>query len=301
VTFYAAIAPPILAGVVTPLWFHGLQASHLLVIPILGVALLRAHWAQRDQIALFESVDRNRARRKEAEEANRAKSAFMAAMTHELRTPLNAILNYAEMLEEDLAADGRQQLAADAVRIRRSGENLLSLVNAVLDYAMIEQGQLTPSPRAADIRALLEGEASALREAARARGNRIETCIAEGVGSFEVDADRLRQCVASLLSNACKFTQNGRITLRCNYEAGQLRIAVEDTGCGIGEEDAPKLFEPFSQADSGFTRASDGAGLGLAISRRLARLMGGDLVCRSAPGAGSVFTLTVAARELIRG
>ncbi|MBL8551786.1 MAG: hypothetical protein JNJ73_17500 [Hyphomonadaceae bacterium] len=295
--FYASIAPPIAAGVITPLVFHGAFGAHLLVIPILGVALLRAHWAQRDQNALFERLDRHRERRKEAEEISRVKSRFLEIITHELRTPLNAVIGYAEILKDDLEADGKRALAADAEGIRRAGWRLLALVDDVIDFSHLDSGQLKALRQQVDVGSVIE---ETIRQCAplRAAGVAIESELACDVGVIVTDRRRLEQCLANLLSNACRFTQRGRILIRARFVEGperMLELAVEDSGCGIAPEKVETLFEAFTQADASPTRAKDGLGLGLAITRRLGRLLGGDVVVRSTPGVGSIFTLTVLA------
>jgi signal transduction histidine kinase len=296
--FYASIAPPIAAGVIPLLFFQAPTGAHLLAVPIIGVALLRAHWAQRDQAALFESVDRNRARRKEAEEISRMKSRFLEIITHELRTPLNAVIGYAEILKDDLEADGKRVLAADADGIRRAGWRLLALVDDVIDFSRLEAGQLKVLRQQVDVRSLIEDVVSEFRPLALGNKTSLEVECAEDVGVIVTDRRRLRQCLAALVSNACKFTAKGRVLVRCRFEEGAdriLRIAVEDTGCGIAPRQAATLFKAFTQVDSSATRSKDGLGLGLAIAQRLARLLGGDITLESEPGKGSMFTLTVSA------
>jgi signal transduction histidine kinase len=296
--FYASIASPLAAGVITPLFFHAPGSAPLLAIPIIGVALLRAHWAQHDQNALFESVDRNRARRKEAEEVSRVKTRFLELITHELRTPLNVVIGYADILKDELQADGRHTLAADAEGIGRAGWRLLALVEDVIDFTNLEAGRVQTSRQQVDVRSLVGDVVAEFQPLAAANRNRIEAHFAEDVGVIAADRRRLRQCLANLVSNACKFTSDGRISLRCAFtqDAGRmLRIDVEDTGCGISPAQAAAVFDAFTQVDSSATRAKDGLGLGLAIARRLARLHGGDVALQSTPGAGSTFTLTVSA------
>jgi signal transduction histidine kinase len=209
--FYAALAPPLLAALLVPLFFHDMGGLNLLVAPVLLVVLLRTHWAQRDQRALFESVDANRNARMVAEQANRAKSEFLTSVTHELRTPLNAIINYAEMIEEDLPAGTPDQIS-DAGRIRRAGLHLLGLIDNVLDYALIEAGDVGISPAPTNVRGLLASVVAAAEPLAAANGNAIEVRFSDEIGSGLVDERRLRECVSILVSNACRFTQQGHGT-----------------------------------------------------------------------------------------
>jgi signal transduction histidine kinase len=295
--FYAALAPPLLAGVLVPAVFHGVWGATLLVLPILLVVLLRTHWAQRDQLALFESVDNNRSARILAEAENRAKSQFLATVTHELRTPLNAIINYAEMLEEDLSGLRRESVS-DAERIRRAGLNLLGLVDGVLDYALIEAGDVRIERSSADVRVVLTSVVSAAGPLATVAGNSLEAQFSDEIAVGNVDERRLRECLNALLSNACRFTREGKVIVaaRHYWDADQrmLEVAVEDTGCGIPVEVQQRIFEPFQQVNGSRTRTHGGFGLSLATAKRLAELMGGTLSVTSAPGWGSRFVLVIA-------
>jgi signal transduction histidine kinase len=296
-SFYASIAPPMLAAFAVTA-FKGFEGAHILVVPVLALILLRAHWAQRDQLALFASVDRNRTLRMEAEDANRAKTVFLAAITHELRTPLNAVLNYSEMLQEELAAS-QAHLAADAARIRSAGQNLLGIVDAVLDFVMTEAGDVVLQSAEVDVASLIGAEVSRVQAHADQKAVSIAVSIEPDAKVMITDGEKLRRCVSHLLGNAVRFTESGRIAVECSrvHRDGALflQIAVADTGRGMDQETLAKLFKPFSQADGSRTRANDGMGLGLALSRGLARALGGDLTVTSTLGAGSRFVLTVAA------
>ncbi|HYD87065.1 MAG TPA: ATP-binding protein [Vitreimonas sp.] len=229
-----------------------------------------------------------------AQAANKAKSAFLASMSHELRTPLNAVIGYAEIIEEDLAGGDVAQSAADLGRIRKAATHLLTLINEVLDFSRIEAGKLELSMAAVEVAPILREALDTVLPLASKNGTTCRLVVDEGVVAVQADETRLRQCVLNLLSNAAKFTRDGDILLlargcRLGGEDG-VAISVRDTGQGIGADDLAKLFQPFVQADAGKTR-HDGAGLGLVITRRLARAMGGDVVARSELGKGSMFTL----------
>lgn len=239
------------------------------------------------------------ARRAEAIEANRAKSEFLAVMTHELRTPLNAVIGYAELLQEELDAEGREALSADAVRISVSARHLLSLIDQILNFTSVDAEDAIIASNV-DIRGVIEEAVSQVQEAAQARGNRIALRVGPEAELAYTDGAKLSACVAALVSNAVKFTENGLIGVSADCEAGQqawLRITVSDTGCGIATEDLDRIFTAFTQVDSSSTRSSGGMGLGLSVAQRLARRLGGDVTATSEVGLGSTFTLRLPLRH----
>jgi adenylate cyclase len=237
--------------------------------------------------------------RDQAMEATRAKSQFLANMSHELRTPLNAIIGITEMLKEEAEESGEEPLIEPLGRIHHAGTHLLALIDEILDLSKIEAGKFELHLEEVDLAMLLADASSTAEPLAAKNGNRLQLICRAGVGTVRADAVRLRQVVLNLLSNACKFTQNGTITLRAGRSTGQdgdwVRIAVQDTGIGMTDEQVAKVFREFTQADSSTTRKYGGTGLGLTISRRLCRLMGGDIEAESAPGAGSTFTVMLPA------
>jgi signal transduction histidine kinase len=239
-------------------------------------------------------------RRLEAEEANRAKSEFLAVMTHELRTPLNAVIGYSEIIEEDMAALGRPDSARDAGRITGSARHLLGLIDQILNLSSIDAGVEGLAPTDIDVRKLIDETVASVREAAEAAGNRISVRVSPEAGRAFTDASKLGVCLDAILSNAVKFASNGLISVMadCIHTEGRdwLTIAVSDTGIGIAADDLPRVFMPFTQIDSTATRAKGGMGLGLSIAQRMAHTLGGDVAALSQLGVGSTFTVRVPLR-----
>ncbi|QRM30219.1 response regulator [Microvirga sp. VF16] len=237
--------------------------------------------------------------RDQAMAATRAKSQFLTNMSHELRTPLNAIIGITEMLKEEAQETGEDPLIEPLDRIHHAGTHLLALINEILDLAKIESGKLELHPEEIDLGSLMEDVARTAEPLAAKNGNRLDIRIASDLGCIQADPVRIRQVVLNLLSNACKFTRNGTVTLHANREIGsggdRVRISVEDTGIGLTADQCAKLFQEFTQADSSTTRKYGGTGLGLAISRRLCRIMGGNIDVQSIVGVGSTFTVTLPA------
>ena len=243
--------------------------------------------------------------RLEAEAASRAKSEFLAIMSHELRTPLNAVLGYSELLELGISGPLTDKMREQIGRIRMSGNHLLGLVNDILDLAKVEAGRLKVTCAPASASGTLTAAIALIQPQAAARG--LELTMRQAASPAPVyvgDDERVRQIVVNLLANAVKFTAaGGSITVGVSATRSPAKEArlqrnrpyvvfqISDTGRGIPEEKLMAIFDPFVQAESGHSRSREGSGLGLTISRRLARLMGGDLTVKSAVGKGSTFSL----------
>jgi len=243
---------------------------------------------------LREALDAAQAARTEAEAANRTKSEFLASMSHELRTPLNAIGGYAELLELGIRGPVTDAQRHDLGRIRRSQQHLLGLINDVLNFAKLDAGAVR-----FDIEAVRVGDAIAAAESMvapqmAAKGLRFTLPACDDVPPVRADAEKLRQVLLNLLGNAIKFTdRDGAITVAVDVAADAVRLSVADTGIGIPPEKLEAIFEPFVQVDRNLLRPNEGVGLGLAISRELARGMGGELGATSVEGAGSTFVLSL--------
>jgi len=240
-----------------------------------------------------------RCQKEAAEEANRAKSTFLANMSHELRTPLNAIIGYSEMLLEETTDQGQSAMLPDLEKIRTAGKHLLMLINAILDLSKIEAGKIELVLETFGVSGLIAEIVTTIKPLLERNGNTLEVHGADTRDLMHADPVRVRQCLLSLLSNACKFTEHGTITLqvrRVTESGGDwITFRVTDTGIGMTPEQQSRLFQDFFQADASTTRKYGGTGLGLAISQRFCHMMGGDIRVESIPGQGSTFTLLLPA------
>lgn len=256
-------------------------------------------------------LERERTARIEAERASQAKSQFLTTMSHELRTPMNAVMGYADLLNAEIAGPLNPTQREFLDRIEASSKHLLSLIGDVLDMAKIEAGRVEVNVSPVDPVRAVAAAIQLITPLASAKGLSIQNaCRDTDDVLVYADAGRLHQILVNLLSNAVKFNRpGGRITVSCGRVEARVpggsdadrgpwvRLRVEDTGIGIAAEQLEKIWSPFFQVDSGHTRSTEGSGLGLSISRSLARLMGGDLLGQSEPGTGSTFLLFLPAAE----
>jgi len=239
---------------------------------------------------LFNEAEESRAA---AERANKTKSTFLANMSHELRTPLNAIIGFTRIVKRKAEGALPEKQIENLDKVLISSEHLLGLINTVLDIAKIEAGRMDVIPAKFSLHALAD-QCATLAMPLLKPDMTLEKEVDETIGFIFSDQDKIKQIVLNLLSNAAKFTHEGKILLSVQKVSNaSVSISVKDSGIGIGEEALGRVFEEFQQADNTTTRQYGGTGLGLTISRNLARLLGGDLTATSILGNGSRFTLTI--------
>jgi signal transduction histidine kinase/DNA-binding response OmpR family regulator/methyl-accepting chemotaxis protein len=262
-----------------------------------GVAIIR-------NITASKRAEEELLRAKEAAEAaSLSKSQFLANMSHELRTPLNAIIGYSEILQ-DLARDsGQEDTIADLEKIHSAGRHLQSLIDHILDLSKIEAGKMELMLETFDAGQMVQEVATTVQKLVEQNGNTLQVHCGAEVGYMHADMTKVRQILFNLLSNAGKFTENGAVRIEAArvHNGGQdrIRIAVHDTGIGMTEQQAAKLFQDFTQVDASTTRKYGGTGLGLAISRRFCEMMGGSIDVESELGRGSTFRIDLPAKVVL--
>ncbi|MFN6516077.1 MAG: ATP-binding protein [Nostoc sp. CreGUA01] len=236
-----------------------------------------------------------------AEAASKAKSIFLANVSHELRTPLNAVIGLSQLLEDDATDLGLSaDFITDLETINSAGKHLLHLINEILDLSKIEAGKMTLYPETFEIATLIHNVVLTVKSTIEKNANVLEVNFDEQLGTMYADQTRMRQVLLNLLSNAGKFTTNGKVILTVKREKDDLRLdaplgsitfTVSDTGIGMSHRQQQQLFQPFTQGDTSTTKRYGGTGLGLAISRHFCQMMGGEIIVNSQPGVGSTFTI----------
>jgi signal transduction histidine kinase len=237
--------------------------------------------------------------KEEAETASKTKSQFLANVSHELRTPLNAVIGLSQLLQDDASDLGLGgDFSTDLETINAAGRHLLKLINEILDLSKIEEGKMTLYPETFEIAALINNVVLTVKSSVEKNGNLLEVDCDRELGTMYADQTRMHQVLLNLLSNAAKFTTNGKVTLKVRIEkvdaihnapSGIITLTVSDTGIGISQIQQQLLFKPFTQGDASTTKKYGGTGLGLAISRHFCQMMGGEIVLESEQGCGSTF------------
>ncbi len=232
--------------------------------------------------------------RDKALQANQAKSIFLANISHELRTPLNAVIGYSELLVEAAADEPVQEyFISDLKKIQDAGEHLLDLINNILDLSKVEAGKMELDITEFSIIPLIENVANVVKPMALKKSNKLLVNYNNDLGTITSDETKIRQALLNLLSNACKFTENGTISFQTTRENNWIVFTISDSGIGMEDNQIQKLFNDFTQADSSTTRKYGGTGLGLSISKRFCTLLGGDIEVSSQPNKGSQFTIRI--------
>jgi signal transduction histidine kinase len=230
---------------------------------------------------------------RDLQEANQAKATFLATMSHELRTPLNAILGYVDLLELEIAGRLNDRQKQSLARVRAGSMHLQELIEGILSFARIDAGKVHVHRVRVDLRSLVHDTVALIEPLARARNLDLVVRTPDDPLLVSTDAAKVRQILLNLLSNAVKFTNHGSVTLDLRRGAADIVLSVTDTGVGIPPEEQARIFEPFRQVGDVYTQKSTGTGLGLSVSRELARLLGGDVTVDSTPSEGSVFTVVL--------
>ena len=273
------------------------------IIGIVGVGrditnqITAAEELKRMNLELVEQRAEAERQREEAMEANRYKSRFLAIMSHELRTPLNSIIGFTNRVIKKCADIIPRTQLENLEIVRNEGEHLLGLINSLLDYSKIEAGKMDVYPEEFDLREIIDEVSALAKNLAEGKCLNYRQ-ILPATEDILIFSDRLKvkQILTNLISNACKYSEKGTVTLSAAIEMKFYRLEVQDEGIGIPPEYLERIFEEFRQADDTYTRKSGGTGLGLSITKRFVELLGGRIEVRSCPGKGSTFSVLLPIR-----
>ena len=249
----------------------------------------------RGYLRTKQAMEQLRTAQAAAETANLAKSQFLATMSHELRTPLNAIIGYSEMWLEEAEERDQGGFFSDLRKIHTAGKHLLTLINDILDLSKIEAGKMALCLETVEVADMIQDVVTTIEPLVAKNANTLVVHVADGVGTIHSDWTKIRQSLLNLLSNACKFTTQGTLTLVVRREiqgnADCVLFQVQDTGIGLSPAKTANLFQPFTQADASTTRKYGGTGLGLAMTQHFCHMLGGELTVESHLEQGSTFTI----------
>jgi len=304
----ASLAAGLLLPLPAPALLASLASIYIVMVITMTLTSAQLAWvfegarrrAEQDLVALNHALETARqaadAAREVADAANRSKTEFLRHVSHELRTPLNSILGYSELVQEELTDGGHTVIADEVAQISRASQQLLALLKDLLDVSRIEAEAIELDLVELDLHALLSQVQETARPLVSANHNTLEIVVPPGLPRVLTDERRVLQVLLNLVSNACKFTEHGRITIGAELGDDAVVLLVSDTGIGMSATQRTRIFEPFVQVHPSAARRQQGTGLGLSLSRQIVQSLGGMIEVASTPGRGTTFTVRLPLR-----